>query len=194
MAFGHQRSGQPADCVLMQAGATFADILDASLGGAAAAPRPRAWSTRAVTPPLFAFELPLQAVAAAACVPNTGFPVAGLAGTPNVRSGAAPDPNHPHPPVPAGEVPPPPRPAAASKIRLTTLEARALAALNALGAELDTLSPDSLRRAFRRLAQRYHPDRHPGSSAADTARLARQFAEATAHYRLLAAGLERRFL
>jgi hypothetical protein len=79
------------------------------------------------------------------------------------------------------------------RIRLTTLEARALAALNALGAGLDdTVSPETLRRAFRRLAHRYHPDRHPGSGAVEAAHLARQFAEATAHYRLLAAGLDAR--
>jgi len=95
---------------------------------------------------------------------------------------------------PAGsDTAPPFRPVATATTRLTALEARAMAALNALGAGLDdTVSPDTLRRAFRQLAHRYHPDRHPGSSGAETARLARLFAEATDHYRLLAAGLDAR--
>jgi DnaJ-class molecular chaperone len=78
-------------------------------------------------------------------------------------------------------------------IRLTRLEARALEALNRMGAGLDDrVSPDTLRRAFRRLARRYHPDRHPGTGPVDQDRLARLFAEATQHYRLLAAALESR--
>jgi len=46
-------------------------------------------------------------------------------------------------------------------------------------------TPDDLRRAYRTLAHRYHPDRHPTSSPAERERLARLFAEATEHYRLL---------
>jgi len=65
-------------------------------------------------------------------------------------------------------------------------------ALNALGADLgEYLSVNTLRRAFRRLARRYHPDRHPGSGAAELHRLACLFAEATEHYRVLAAALAR---
>jgi len=76
---------------------------------------------------------------------------------------------------------------------LTALERRALAALNDLGAGLDDgVSSADLRRAFRRLAHRYHPDRHPGSSRAEQERLSRLFAETTEHYRLLAAALETR--
>jgi curved DNA-binding protein CbpA len=63
-------------------------------------------------------------------------------------------------------------------------------ALNALGAGLgEDLSATTLRRAFRRLARRYHPDRHPESSPAELEHLARLFAEATDHYRVLAAAL-----
>jgi len=46
-------------------------------------------------------------------------------------------------------------------------------------------TPDALRRAYRKLARRYHPDRHQGCGAAERERLARLFAEATDHYRLL---------
>ena len=49
----------------------------------------------------------------------------------------------------------------------------------------DARTPDALRRAYRKLAHRYHPDRHPASSPAERARLANLFAEATDHYRLL---------
>jgi DnaJ-class molecular chaperone len=71
-------------------------------------------------------------------------------------------------------------------VELTVLEHKAFDALNALGADLDdAFTPETLRRAFRKLAHRYHPDRHSGSSAAERARLARLFAEATDHYRLL---------
>jgi hypothetical protein len=74
--------------------------------------------------------------------------------------------------------------------RLSAREMRSLAALNDLGAGLgNNLSSSSLRRAFRQLARRYHPDRHPGSSAVEQQRLARLFAEATEHYRVLTAAL-----
>ena len=76
---------------------------------------------------------------------------------------------------------------------LNPQERQALDALNELGADLliDDLSSSTLRRAFRRLAHRYHPDRHPGADAAEQQRLARVFVAATAHYRLLAAALTR---
>lgn len=47
----------------------------------------------------------------------------------------------------------------------------------------DARTPDALRHAYRKLAHRYHPDRHPASTVAERERLARLFAEATAHYR-----------
>ena len=61
-------------------------------------------------------------------------------------------------------------------VRLTSLERRTLD---------DAQTPDALRRAYRTLARRYHPDRHVGCSAAERERLARLFAEATEHYRVL---------
>ena len=60
--------------------------------------------------------------------------------------------------------------------RLTSLERQTLD---------DARTPDALRHAYRKLAHRYHPDRHPASSPAERARLASLFAEATDHYRLL---------
>jgi hypothetical protein len=46
-------------------------------------------------------------------------------------------------------------------------------------------TPDALRRAYKQLARRYHPDSHPGCTAAEHARLSRLFTEATEHYRVL---------
>jgi hypothetical protein len=66
------------------------------------------------------------------------------------------------------EAPPP--------VQLTSLERQTLE---------DAPTPDALRRAYRTLARRYHPDRHQGCSPAEREQLARLFAEATEHYRLL---------
>ena len=60
--------------------------------------------------------------------------------------------------------------------QLTSLERQTLDAAH---------TPDALRRAYRALAHRYHPDRHPSSGPAERERLARLFAEATEYYRLL---------
>jgi hypothetical protein len=138
---------------------SFAEILDAHLGCTdVPPPAARAWTSRPVTAPLFAFELPLTTA-------------------------------RPAPTAPRPEPPPPVTP----RRRLTTVEQQAVDALNTLGAGLDdALTPAALRRAFRALAHRYHPDRHPGRSSAEHERLARLFAEATAHYRLLAAALDGR--
>jgi hypothetical protein len=81
-------------------------------------------------------------------------------------------------------------PAQEKRAKLSAREMQSLTALNALGADLgEDLPMIALRRAFRQLARRYHPDRHPGSSAAELQRLSRLFAEATEHYRVLTAAL-----
>ena len=75
--------------------------------------------------------------------------------------------------VPAAPVAvePPPLP-----VELTALERQGLD---------DAATVDALRRAYRTLARRYHPDRHPGRSIAEGQQLARLFAEATDRYRQL---------
>jgi len=141
---------------------TFADVLDAELGTHAAAPPLRSRSSdRPITPPLFLFG----------------------------------DPRFHFRPIPIAPVHhsiaarPAPRPGPAT--RLKPHEQLALAALNRLGADLaDNISSSELRRAFRRLARRYHPDRHPGSTKAEQQRLSRLFTELTTQYRLLAAALD----
>ena len=71
--------------------------------------------------------------------------------------------------------------------RLTAAQTGALAVLRALGADIltDDYADADLKSAFRALARRFHPDRHPGSSDGERARLARSFASACDAYRTL---------
>lgn len=70
--------------------------------------------------------------------------------------------------------------------RLKPGEQRALQTLIRLGAALDvSFTTGELRSAFRTLAQRYHPDRHPGADDAERVRLGAMFAELTAAYGVL---------
>ena len=84
-------------------------------------------------------------------------------------------------------VPPPPPPPRV----LSAREQDALRELVALGADLRAdFTVRELRSAFRLLALRYHPDRHPHSSDAERARLARMFARLNVLHRQLAAAVE----
>ena len=70
--------------------------------------------------------------------------------------------------------------------RLNELQQRAFDLLASLGATLPgDFSAPELRREYRRLARRYHPDRHCAASVSEREVLARHFAEATAGYRCL---------
>jgi hypothetical protein len=70
--------------------------------------------------------------------------------------------------------------------RLTDEERAALETLEALGV---TLAPEftaaELRRQYRLLARRIHPDRHPAAQPDERQRLSRAFAAATDSYRVL---------
>ncbi|MGE3959629.1 MAG: hypothetical protein AB7H96_23135 [Vicinamibacterales bacterium] len=76
---------------------------------------------------------------------------------------------------------------------LTATEQRALDGLVAAGAALHAdFTAAELRRAYRALARRIHPDRHPHASHAQRTELSRQFADASGHYRTLLATVEPR--
>lgn len=71
---------------------------------------------------------------------------------------------------------------------LTRDERRALDTLTALGAALSAdFTASELRRQYRLLARRVHPDRHPDASVGERTRLSQAFAAATDSYRLLSA-------
>jgi hypothetical protein len=62
----------------------------------------------------------------------------------------------------------------------------AVVQLNTLGAAIGPdFTDQELRHAFRALARRYHPDRHPGCSTMEKARLSRQFIQLHDAYRAL---------
>lgn len=83
----------------------------------------------------------------------------------------------------------PPRPSH----RLTAAQQSAFDRFAALGASLAIdFDADELRTEYRRLAQRYHPDRHPGAPAAERERMTRGFSDAAASYRCLRALVEPR--
>jgi len=75
---------------------------------------------------------------------------------------------------------------ARSKRRLTLAQRQAVDEMTSLGACLGPdFSDDDLRGAYRQLARRYHPDRHPACSEGEKARLGALFARAHASYHLL---------
>jgi hypothetical protein len=82
--------------------------------------------------------------------------------------------------------PPPVQP----RRRLTPAQSRSLDAINGLGGRMHAdFSPTELRSAFRVLARRYHPDRHPGAGEAERQRLAQQFSTLRTSYETLLAAL-----
>jgi hypothetical protein len=155
----------------------FGDVLDRVMGQSIPEPVARvseAWERpQAVAPNPFLFSR--YAVPTFAWVAPAASPAADL----RFRSIAAPAAT----PVPSPE----PRPLRA----LAPREQRALRQMIALGADL---RPDfdavELRRAFRILARRYHPDRHPDGTDEVKAGLSRTFAELAENHRCLLAVLE----
>jgi hypothetical protein len=139
----------------MGRGKAFVDVLDDLLDGPAGhagrpapPPFPGGFQDRVATHSYFWFE---QGLKASAAVPP-------LAGTVADR---APE--------------PPPRP----RRTLSPRQQQALDVLVGLGGRLESdFTPDDLRRVYRTLARRYHPDGNPGCSDVEKAQLASQFARA----------------
>jgi len=144
----------------MQGGATFAEVLDGFLHThVAVEPAPPQAPVRPAPMNPFLFSTAYQRTASS--LPRE------YAGTPAPASA--------------------PRGARVARC-LTPVQQRALDALIGLGAALSSdFTQQELRAAFRALARRYHPDRHPFASAADVTVLARTFTAVTGHYELLRA-------
>jgi hypothetical protein len=156
----------------MRADTRFVDILDAQLGER---PGPAPVDTAAATPrPAEVYHLPFVLTwngPAAVEMPKRAIP-AGPRPMPPVREKTR-----------AEDAPRKPR---RVPHRLTQAQQAALRELLACGAELhDDFTADDLRRTFRSLAQRYHPDRHPGAGADEHRRLATTFARVNDGYREL---------
>jgi hypothetical protein len=82
------------------------------------------------------------------------------------------------------------RPTRVPRRALSTDERRALDELVRLGASLDShFTAEELRSAFRSLARRYHPDRHPGATASERTRLSTLFSQVHEAYKDLQGGL-----
>ncbi len=155
-------------------GLTFADALDAALGterGYAPVPPPSAtFTSRHANPFLFSSWTAQRAMDGYAKVRQ-----------PRMEQAAA-EPRM---------VPPPPAP---RPVRvLTDAQRGELLALQRSGA---ALTPDftvaELRREYRKLARRFHPDSHPGCSPAAAESLSREFAAVTASYQRLLASVDPR--
>ena len=144
----------------MQEGATFAEVLDGFL-------HPHAPGT-----PVQQSQAPVRPAPASPFLFSTAY-----------RRAPA---SLPRDYVTVGDAGPAAPRAARSRRSLTAVQQRSFDALIALGANLTSdFTAQELRAAFRALARRYHPDRHPFADAAEVTILARTFTAITGHVELL---------
>ena len=146
----------------MPRGTAFADVLD-DLLDAAPVQQPAPRRAGVATHSFFPFDRSRFAAAPRTSAPAVGF-------TPRQDD---------EPPRAAGGSPLPFTPRAPRRARaLTPRQQLALDTLVTLGARITSdFSGDELRAQFRALALRYHPDRHPGSTGPEKARLAALFSQ-----------------
>jgi hypothetical protein len=164
-----QGVGRGADFRGMRAAAGFSDILNEKLAAGAAAWRVPPVERPAARPgfnPLFLSVGPVpwhygDVAPGAACFAYGG-------------------------PVPVAAPPQSTRPIRRSRT-LSATQRAALQCLRDLGADAldESYSDAEIKGAYRRLAQRFHPDRHPGADESERARLAHAFSRVTTAYRLL---------
>lgn len=157
-------------------GPTFADVLDAHLGS----PPVEAWRPLVDARP----------------DPGMWFCLSGrwAAGTVRTRAGrdayGAAAPAQGAPPVSAQSGGHGVRRSSRPRARLDAAGRDALLRLRQWGAPLpDDLDEADLKRAYRRLARQYHPDRHAGAGAATRAALGGAFHQVHLAYRAVAAAL-----
>ena len=156
----------------MQVSGTFAEVLDEALRGyqppVAAPERQQRFRTASLHPFLFnRLDYP-------ALHRRTGDPGGDLARAESQASRA-------------NASRPPDRPAR----RLSAVQQRSLDAFVQFGASISRdFSGHELRSAFRTLARRYHPDRHPHASESDKAALSRQFTAIASSYEILVTALD----
>ncbi len=163
----------------MAGGVTFAAVLEDKLRGSesepAATPHPR--GRQVPTVQAFVFEF-------AAAASNLGSPRPAHLYSVDSELSRSAEPAGFGRPRYAHE-----RPSSLPKRILSSRGRAALDQLNALGAAIGAdFTVQELRQAFRALARRYHPDRHPNSSAIEKARLSRQFVQLHDAYRELQVG------
>ena len=169
----------------MRHGASFAEVLDATLRGyqPEVTDRPATASFRPTTLPpspfLFTIADPARVGIPSGATVATGR--AAQAGASahreeRVRSAAS-----------AAKVEAPARPGR----RLTSDQQRSLDTFVDAGASIGPdFSADEVRSAYRRLARRFHPDRHPLASDGEKAALSHRFAAITMDYEVLLTALD----
>ncbi len=165
-----QAGARLVDFVIMRAGATFAEVLDAALGAERETPASHQPDVR-YSPSGYPF-LFLNGQTPASRPPLAARVVRGTFDTPVAARGPRVSPARPVPRQAPHHLSPP--------------EQRAFLDLVRHGAELsDDFTLAELQRAFRALARRHHPDRHPGASPAEQSRLSAIFISVAASYRRL---------
>ena len=187
----------------MRCGASFAEVLDATLRGyqPEVTVQPATASCRPTTLPPNPFLFTLHARAATVQQPlnladamRVGVPSGATVAGSSAAQASASVPREEGARAAARAVAELPRTRAtprAPRRKLTPLQQRSLDAFVDAGASIGPdFSADEVRSAYRRLARRFHPDRHPLAADEEKAALSRQFAAVTSDYEVLLTALD----